>query len=182
MVGVEAVALAGVDQLGHQLAAAGDVGEPLLAADLDRGGAVEAGVGQPVGEGAHVLGRHAVGADQRHFLQLLAAGHVDDRAVDAALQRALLQPQLGQLGDLGQEVGLEEDAIEVDAEPGQRLALSRDHPGPRLRPQFERRLVAVEDPLQELVGAVVLHVDLAGQRVGGVVWARRAPREAPFLT
>ncbi len=86
-----------------------------------------------------------------------------------ALQRPLLEAELGQFGDLGQEVGLEEDAVEGDAEPGQGLALARDHPGARLRPQLERRLVAVEHALQQLVGAVVVDVDLAGQRVGGVV-------------
>gem|GEM_PF-6397836 len=175
VVGVKAVAALGVDQRGHQLAAAGDVRHPLLAADLQRGRAVELRRRQPVGERPHVLGRHAVGAHQRHLLQLLAPGHVNDRPVGAALQRPLLQPELGQLGDLGQEVGLEEDAVEVDAEPGQGLALAGDHPGARLRPQLERRLVAAQHPLQQLVGGVVPHVDLARQRVGGVVLRQSEP-------
>ncbi len=169
VVGVEAVAAVGVDQLGHQLAAAGDVRHPLLAADLQRGRPVELRRGEPVGERPHVLGRHPVGAHQRHFLQLLAPGHVDDGPVGAPLHGPLLQAELGQLADLGQEVGLEEDPVEVDAEPGERLALAGDRPGARLRPQLERRLVAVQHPLQQLVGGIVAHVDLARQRVGGVV-------------
>ncbi len=159
----------------HQLAPAGDVGDPLEAADLDRGRALEARRRHPVGERPHVLGRQAVGAQQRHFLQLLAVGEVDDRAVGAALQHPVLQAEVGEFCDLGQEVGLEEDAVEGDAEPGQGLALARDHPGARLRPELDRVLVAVEDPLQQLVGAVVVDVELTGQRAGRV---RRRGRSA----
>ncbi len=75
----------------HQLAPAGDVGDPLEAADLDRGGALQARRRHPVGERPHVLGRQAVGAQQRHFLQLLAVGEVDHRAVGTALQHPVLR-------------------------------------------------------------------------------------------
>ncbi len=74
----------------HQLAPAGDVGDPLQAADLDRGGAFEPRRRHPVGQRPHVLGGQAVGAQQRHFLQLLAVGQVDRprRRGGAAASRA----------------------------------------------------------------------------------------------
>ena len=76
---------------------------------------------------------------------------------------------LGQLDGLAQEVGLEQDAVERDAEPGERLALPGDHPRARAVPQLERLAVALQDALDQLICGVALHLDLARERVLGLV-------------
>ena len=85
------------------------------------------------------------------------------------------EAEVGQLGDLGEEVGLEDHLVEGDAEPGEGLALAGDHPGARLRPQFERPLVAGEDAHHQLVGLVLVEGGLAGDRVFGAVVAVAGP-------
>ncbi len=172
--GAVAVAV-GQPHLVDQLAAAGDVGDPLVTADLHRDHVVELVGGGPVGERPHVLGREAVGADQRHLFQLLAFGLVHDHVVAPAFgQGAFGEALVHVLGDLGQEVGLEDHLVEGDAEPGQGLALAGDHPGAGLRPQFQRLLVATQDPHHHLVGFVVVAGRLAGDRVLGAVVAAAA--------
>ena len=54
-------------------------------------------------------------------------GRVEDHPVLAAAQRPFAEAEVGQLGDLGQEVGLEDHLVEGDAEARQRLALPADH-------------------------------------------------------
>ncbi len=159
----------------EQLPAAGHVGHPLGPADLQRGEVVELRRRRPVGERPHVLGRQPVGAHQRHLFQLLAFGRVEDHPVLAPAQRPVAQAEVGQLSDLGEKVGLEDHLVEGDAEARQRLALSRDHPGTRLRPQFQRPLVPGENAHHQLVGLVFVEGGLAGDRVFGAVVALAGP-------
>ncbi len=85
-----------------------------------------------------MLGRQAVGAHERELLEVLQAGRVDDDAVLAPAQAPVAQAGRGQLGGLGEEVGLEEDPVEGDPEPRERLALAGDDPRARLVPELER--------------------------------------------
>jgi hypothetical protein len=128
-----------------------------------------------------VLGRQSIGADQRHLFELLAVGRVEDHPVGAATERPVAQAEVGQLGDLGQEVGLEDHLVEGDAEPGERLPLPGDHRGARLRPQFQRTLVTRQHPHHQLVGLVLIEGRLAGDRVFGAVVARTFAAGADVL-
>ena len=132
----------GGGQLGHQLADAGRVRDPLGAADLKRRHALELGRAHPVGDGAHVLGRLPVGAQQRHFLEVLDARGVDRRRRPRGAQLAFAQPPLGQLDAVVEEVRLEEHAVEGHAQARERLALAGDHPRARLEPQLKRLALA----------------------------------------
>ncbi len=76
---------------------------------------------------------------------------------------------LGQLDGLAQEVGLEQDAVKRDAEPRERLSLPGDHPCARAVPQLECLAIALQDALDQLIRGVALHLDLARERVLGLV-------------
>ena len=146
--------------------------------DLQRGHVLEFGRRQRVRQRAHVLRREPVGAHERHLLELLQAGGVDHDAVRSPPQRAAAQAALGQLHRLAQEVRLEQDAVEGDPEPGERLALAGDHPGARLVPELEGLAVAIQHALDQLVGGVVL--DLAPRAPANPRPGRaRSPRRPP---
>ncbi len=106
-----------------------------------------------------------VRADQRHLLELGAGGAVDHDAVLAPFERAGLHAGGTEIGHLVEEVRLEDHPVELDPEPGQRLAVAGQHPGAGLRPQLEHVRVAGQDAVDDRVGAVVVHDRLAVQRV-----------------
>ena len=91
-------------------------------------------------------------AHERKFIEVLATGRVDHTPSSRRRQLPVAQPTGRQVGGILEEVGLEEDAVEGHPQPGERLALAGDHPGARLEPELERLRVALEDPLQQLVG------------------------------
>ena len=87
-----------------------------------------------------------------------------------------LRPRLVSSATSGRKSDSKKTRSKAMPRPGERLALAGDHPGARLRPEFQRLLVAGEDPHASARRRCRCGVELAGDRVLGAVVAAAAVR------